>query len=224
MMKTVALLILTVIALSTSAQNQVGIFVGPQATTAKYTINGINQSTDTKYGFHLGGVFKVPFEGRIYFTPSAFYSMKGYKVAFNQRAYPPDTLASDNNTTLHTFEVAALLQVDFGKKENHLFVRGGPSLDFQLKGKEKFNLKNGTLVNRNMPFGFDKYGHFGANLLLQFGYETKNGISLAALYGHGIGNINNADYGPSIRHRAYGLSIGKYLSRRKSTIDTHNKE
>ena len=224
MMKTIALLIFTVIAVSSNGQNQVGIFVGPQATSAKYTINGINQPTDTKYGFHLGGVFKVPFEGRIYFAPSAFYSMKGYKVAFNQRAYPPDTLATDNNTTIHSFELAALLQVDFGKKANHIFVRGGPSLDFQLSGKEKFNLKNGTSVNRSMPFGFDKYGHYGANLLLQFGYETKNGISIAALYGHGIGNINNADYGPTIRHRVFGLSIGKYLSGRKSTIDTRNKE
>src|SRR5690349_19354891 len=224
MMKSIALLLFTVIAVSTRAQNQLGIFAGPQATSAKYVVKGINQPTDTKYGFHLGGIFKVPFEGRLYFAPSAFYSMKGYKVAFNQRAYPPDTLATDNNTTIHTFELAALLQVDFGKKDNHLFVRFGPSLDFQLSGKEKFNLKNGTLVNRNMPFGFDKYGHYGANLLLQFGYETKNGISIAALYGHGIGSINNADYGPAIRHRAFGLSIGKYLSNRKPTSDTHNKE
>jgi hypothetical protein len=224
MMKTIALLILTVIAISSNAQNQVGIFVGPQATSAKYTINGINQPTDTKYGFHLGGVFKVPFEGRLYFSPSAFYSMKGYKVAFNQKAYPPDTLATDNNTTIHSFELAALLQVDFGKKANHLFFRGGPSLDFQLSGKEKFNLKNGTSVNRSIPFGFDKYGHYGANLLFQFGFETKNGFSIAALYGHGIGNINNADYGPTIRHRVFGLTLGKYLSSRKSTIDTRNKE
>lgn len=224
MMKTIALLILTVIAVSIKAQNQVGIFAGPQATSAKYTINGINQPTDTKYGFHLGGVFKVPFEGNIFFAPTAFYSMKGYKVTFNQRAYPPDTLATNNNTTIHTFELAALLQVDFGKKANHFFIKGGPSLDFQLTGKEKFNLKNGTSVDQSMPFGFDKYGHFGANLLLQFGFETKNGVSIAALYGHGIGNINNADYGPAIRHRAIGLTIGKYLISRKSTIDTRNKE
>ena len=224
MMKTIALLILTVIAVSSNAQNQLGIFAGPQATSAKYTLNGVKQPTDTKYGFHLGGVFKVPFEGKIYFAPSAFYSLKGYKVTFKQRAYPPDTLDNDNNTTIRTFELAALLQIDFGKKLNHLFVRFGPSLDFQLTGKEKFNLKNGTLVNRSMPFGFDKYGHYGANLLLQFGYETKNGISIAALYGHGIGSINNADYGPAIRHRAYGLSIGKYIKSGNFTIDTRNKE
>jgi hypothetical protein len=75
-----------------------------------------------------------------------------------------------------------------------------------------------------MPFGFDKYGHYGANLLLQFGYETKNGFSVSALYGHGIGSINNADYGPAIRHRAFGLSIGKYLNTGKTTINTRNKE
>ena len=91
-MKTTALLILTVIAVSTHAQKPVfGIFAGPQATTAKYSVRGIKQPTETKYGFHLGGVLKVPFENKLYFAPAAFYSLKGYKVKLNQKAFPPDT-------------------------------------------------------------------------------------------------------------------------------------
>jgi hypothetical protein len=215
MMKTTALLILTVIAVSTHAQKPAfGIFAGPQATTAKYSVRGIKQPTEYKYGFHLGGMLKVPFEGKLYFAPGAFYSLKGYKVTLNDKAFPPDTTANDNNTTLHTFELAALLQFDFGKQASHLFIRVGPSIDIQVAGKEKFNTKNGEVVNRNMKFGFDNYGYVGANILLQFGYEMKQGISIAALYGHGIGSINNADYGPSIRHRAYGLTLCKYLTPR----------
>lgn len=219
MMKTIALLILTVIAVSTRAQPMFGIFAGPQATSAKYTVRGLEQPADTKYGFHLGGVLKVPLEGNLYFAPAAFYSLKGYKVTLNQKAFPPDTLANDNNTTLHTFEIAVLLQVDLGKHASHFYIKGGPSLDIQLAGKEKFSLKDGIVVNRNMRFSFGDYGHFGANLLLQFGYETKTGLSIGALYGHGIGSINNADYGPAIHHRAYGLTIGKYLTGRKAAMD-----
>jgi hypothetical protein len=225
MMKTIALLILTVIAVSTHSQQPAfGIFAGPQVTTAKYSVRGIKQPTETKYGFHLGGMLKVPFEGKLYFAPAAFYSLKGYKVTLNEKAFPPDTTANDNNTTLHTFELAALLQIDLGKNPSHLFIRLGPSIDIQLAGKEKFNTKNGTAVNRSMKFGFDNYGYFGANVLLQFGYEMKQGISIAALYGHGIGSINNADYGPSIRHRAYGLTLCKYLTPRKPAIDTRNTQ
>lgn len=220
MMKTIALLIFTVTVVSTRAQPLFGIFAGPQATSAKYTVRGIKQPADTKVGFNLGGVLKVPLEGNIYFAPSAFYSLKGYKVTLNQKAFPPDTLANDNNTTLHTFELAVLLQLDFGNHPNHFYIKGGPSLDLQLGGKEKFSLKNGTTVDRKMIFGFGDYGHFGANLLFQFGFETKTGFSIGAFYGHGIGSINNADYGPAIHHRAYALTFGKYLTGRKSKVNS----
>lgn len=166
---------------------------------------------------------KVPFENRLYFAPSAFYSMKGYKAAYTHFAYPPDTLATDNNTTFHTFETAFLLQYDFSSQPNHFLVKFGPSLDFHLFGKEKFNTATG-LVSRNTPFGFDKYGHYSANFLLNFGYEMKSGFFILGQYTHGIASINNADGGPRIRHRAFGIAIGKYLGRNKIILDTQNKE
>ena len=39
-----------------------------------------------------------------------------------------------------------------------------------------------------------------------------------------LGSINNADYGPRIRHRVFGVSIGKYFKKKNITLDTHNKE
>ena len=197
------------------AQVDLGIFAGPQITSAEYSVNSEKQSTSNKYGFHLGANLKVPFEGKLYFAPAVFYSLKGYKVKLNQPSPLPDPLAIDNNTTIHTFELAALFQYDFTGNPNHFFVRFGPSLDVQLYGKEKFNRMNDHAVDRQMVFSFTKYGRIGANLILQLGYETKSGVFLSGQYSHGVGNINNADFGPYIVHRVYGITIGKYIAKLK---------
>ena len=66
--------------------------------------------------------------------------MKGYKVKLANPAFPPDILAVDNNTTFHTLELAILLQYDFSSSPGHAFIKLGPSIDFQLFGKETFRL------------------------------------------------------------------------------------
>ncbi len=210
--------------LRASSQVDFGIFAGPQMTSGKYTVDGVQQKDESKYGFQLGVALKVPFENNLYFAPMAFYSMKGYKVTLNRFVYPPDVNAIDNNTTLHTFELAALLQYDFSNKPSHFFIKGGPSLDFQLFGKEKFNLNGGGSVDQSMKFGPVEYGHYSANLLAHLGYETASGFMVFAQYTYGAASINNKDGGPRIRHRAIGLSIGKYFNRKKIVIDTRNKE
>jgi Outer membrane protein beta-barrel domain len=201
--------------LSCCSQVDWNIFAGPQALSTKYTVNGIKQKNNTKIGFQAGVGLKVPFEGNLYFAPAAFYSMKGYKVTYTQYAFPPDVDAKDNNTTIHTFELAALLQYDFNTQPGHFFIKVGPSLDFQLFGHETYNLKSGGSVDHNMKFSFTDYGHFSANILGQFGYETSSGLIIFAQYNFGLASINNADYGPEIRHRVYGISIGKFLSHKK---------
>ncbi|MDP4264907.1 MAG: porin family protein [Bacteroidota bacterium] len=224
MKKLCFLSVLTAFTLFCTAQPQFGIFAGGQATTAKYTIQDIKQPNQYKYGFQVGLGLKVPFDPPLFFSPAIFYSMKGYKVQFNQPAYPPDTLAVDNNTTIHTVEMAFLLQLDLGKRPDHFFIKAGPSLDFQLFGKEKYNLKAGGLVDRKMIFGFTDYGHFSASLLMQLGFETNSGFMIFGQYSLGLASINNADYGPQIHHRIYGISFGKYLNHKKTAIDTRKKE
>ncbi len=213
------------LSLTATSQLEVGIFAGPQATGARYTILNQKQKNEVKYGFQAGIGFKTQFENKLYFSPAAFYSMKGYKVTFTQYAYPPDTNALNNNTTIHTFELAALLQYDFSSKPGHVFIKAGPSLDFHLFGKETYDLKAGGSMSRNMKFSTDgDYGHFSANLLAQIGYETSGGFMIFLQYTHGAASTSNEDFGPKIRHRAFGLSIGKYLNRKKVVIDTRNKE
>ena len=115
------------------------------------------------------------------------------------------------------------MQYDFSDKPGHFFIKGGPSLDFQLFGREKFNTPSGP-VKRATPFGYDKYGHYLANLILQLGYELKNDFFIYGHYSQGVTDVNNADAGPRIRHRAIGISFGKFLRSKKIVVNTSNKE
>jgi len=221
---------LTVIALLTTlfanSQDQpvFNIFAGPQATTASYSIGGKKQETDMKIGFQAGIGMKVQIENKLYFAPAVYYSMKGYKVVYNTFNTLPDIDAKDNNTTIHTFETAALLQYDFSANANHFYIKGGPSLDFQLFGNENFNKMPSGSVDRKMKFSYGDYGHFSANAIAELGYESNSGLIIFAQYTHGLASINNFDGGPQIKHRVFGISIGKYLNRKKIVIDTRNKE
>jgi hypothetical protein len=210
--------------ISISSQAQTAVFAGPQATTSRYVVKEKDQSNTLKYGFQAGVSMKVPFENKLFFAPAAFYSMKGYKVKFTDYTFPPDANALDNNSTIHCFELAALLQYDFSAAPSHIFIKGGPTLDFQLTGKETFNLASGSSVSRTMKWGPGDYGRYSANLLAQIGYETNSGFIIFAQYTFGIASISNADFGPGIRHRAFGISIGKYLTKKKIVVDTRNKE
>ena len=196
---------------------------GPQATGVKYVVDHKNQESSMKLGVNAGLQVKIPLEGRLYFAPSIMYNLRGYKVKFDRPASPPDSSAIDNNTSYHTFELAFLLQHDFNLKPGHFFLRAGPSLDFVLFGNETFNTNMNTTVDRPMKFSFADYGAYLASVILQFGYEAKNGWYGYAHYNHGLISLNNKDYGPRINNRAVGLTIGKYFKKKKVVNDTPNK-
>lgn len=192
-----------------------GFFAGPQLTSALYKINDAKQETAYKYGFNAGINFKVPFENQLYFSPAIYYSKKGYQVVLKDKAFPPSTLAENNNTTIHTLEVAGLLQFDFSKKPSAFFIKAGPAFDVAFSGTEKYDLVDGTTVDKKMKFGFGDYGHYSAQMIGIFGYETASRFMIFAQYSYGLGSINNADNGPRITHRILALSVGKYLNSKK---------
>lgn len=219
MKKTSLLFLCFLLALTVMAQPEFGIMAGGQSTWAAYTTPEINlgktkQETQMKFGFQAGLISKMQFEGKLYFAPALFYSMKGYKVTLTRPSFPPDSFAIDNNTTIHTIEIAPLFQYNFSESDGHFFIKAGPSIDVQLFGKETFNKSTGGSVSRNMKFSYGDYGHFGANLLLHLGYETSGGLAIYAHYTHGIGSIINTDNGPRIFHRALGLCLAKYFNRK----------
>ena len=211
------------LSLTAESQVQFGVFTGFQATTANYNVDGIDQETDFKPGFQLGVNMKIPVEGRLSFAPAAYYSLKGYRVTYNRYMYPPSEDATDNNTSFHNFEIAFPLQYDFGYQANHFMIRVGPSLDFQIFGREEFNTTSDGKIKRNIPFGYDKYGHYSANLLFHFGYEMQDNFFIVGQLSYGLANISNTDGGPEIKHQAIGITFGKFIRKSKIVLDTRNR-
>ena len=209
--KFLLLIIILIKGIVSTAQTRFSFFAGPQATTVHYVVKGSEQSTDFKFGFQAGAGAKIEFDNRLYFSPAIYYSLKGYKVVLKQATYPPGALAINNNTNVHTLETAFLLQYDFSSRSSHFFLKAGPSLDFQLAGREKFDLGDGSKIDRKMKYGFADYGRYAASAILQVGYETASNYIFYAHYAHGLSNLNNADEGPSVFYRVLGISVGKYF-------------
>ena len=199
----------------TSAQkSEWGFIIGPQMTTVQYTVEGKKQETEYKPGAHAGVIVKIPFENLLYFTPSFYYSKKGYKVELKDPSFPPGADAVSNDVNVHVFEIAPLFNIDLSKQPDHLFVRFGPAIDAAFKGDEKIVLNNGDVVKQDMKFDFGEYGRFTSNAVIQFGYETAKGWMLYGQYSHGLGSMNNADHGPKIRHRVFGVTVGRFYRRK----------
>jgi hypothetical protein len=202
--------------LSVKAQNKLGLFAGPQITWAKYRVDYTKQDVTQRNGFVAGINYKVAFDKQLYFAPALFYSKKGYNVTFDKPSTPPAFNALNNQTEISTAAIALLLQFDFSEKPNHFFIKGGPSIDFSVSGKEKFDtIGSNKSYSRPMVFSTTNYGYVTTAMNLHFGYESKTGLFLSAFYEHGMGNFNNNDGGPEIRHRVAGLNLGYYFLKGK---------
>jgi hypothetical protein len=205
-------LVILFLSFNSQAQVQFAVFSGVQATSARYLVRDIKQPTQFKYGTMGGVAAKVEFDNQLYFFPSVFYSLKGYKVTLKDAAFPPTEYAINNNLWVHTVEVAPLFHFALNKKLAQLFVRFGPSVDYGYFGREIFDAENSSGVKehvyRPMKFAFTEYGRFTAQANLHLGYETGKGLMAFAYYQRGFGSMNNHDGGPKIFHRILGVSIG----------------
>jgi hypothetical protein len=218
-------LVIIAMSLKSSAQVQFAYYVGAQATSALYKVNGVKQPTQYKSGYMGGMAAKVEFDNQLYFFPTVFYSMKGYKVTLNMPSTPPSEHAINNDVTVHAIEFAPLFQYDFNRKISHLFVRFGPSVDAIFSGHEKFDARDSIggkteTIERPMKFAFSEYGRFTTQANLHFGYETGRGLTVFAFYQHGFGSLNNHDGGPKIFHRVVGLSMGWLFGHNPLVMDT----
>lgn len=204
-------LLIFVISKNVISQVRIGFFIGPQATSANYKVMDEEQPTDYKIGGQAGITAKIPVEFQLYFAPSVHYSLKGYKVTLNNPSFPPGEDAQSNNVSVHTLEIAPLFHFDLSKKATHPFIQFGPAIDIAFFGKEKIVLKNGNKVDRNMKFSFADYGRFTSAVIGRLGYQLPNDFFFFGHITYGLGSMNNADNGPTIRHRIYGISVGKYF-------------
>ncbi|HEY0039933.1 MAG TPA: outer membrane beta-barrel protein [Flavisolibacter sp.] len=207
-MKPVTFFLLLLCLLNYASNAQLTIYGGPQVSTAQYSIRDFSQETEHKFGF-MGGVgLKSLIEGPVYFSPMLFFSRKGYKVTFDRAAYPPDSVAINNNTTINTIELAPLVQINFSSQASYAFFRFGPSFDFNISGTETYDSLNNKSRTQKMLFDFGGYSHATIAVNGHLGYQHKSGFTLFAFANIGISSLNNADKGPKIFHRVGGVALG----------------
>ncbi len=197
---------------------------GVQSPGARYELLHQPQPIQRFLGFQAGAQLKVPFDVNLYFVPSIRYNLRGYDVRLEIPNVQPNPDAIQNSIRLHNLETAFLLQFDFGSNPNHVFFRGGPSLETHLSGKENYMKSNGEQVNQPVSFARGDYGRYSMNLLSEVGLETRSGWFAYGFYTYGATSISNRDYGPSIKLRSFGISLGKYLNGKKIILDTRNIE
>lgn len=201
-----------------------GIFGGAQATSVHYSVRGKTQPSQSKPGAQGGLILKIPFENQLFFSPSLYYSLKGYKVTLKDTlSFPGIDIAADD-VSVHTVELAPLFHLNFSDHPQHFFVQFGPAFDVAFSGTEKLNYSNGTVSKRPMPFNFEAYGRITSTAIMRLGYENSKGFLIFAHYDFGLGSMNDADDGPQIKHRLFGLSIGKFFNRNPNVFDTRVKE
>lgn len=215
---------MVLIGIRSEAQNLFGLFGGIQSPGARYEILHQPQPIQRFLSGQAGVQMKVPFDVNLYFVPSIRLNQRGYDVRLEIPNYQPNTDAIENSIRLQTIETAVMLQWDLGKNPTHWFFRGGTSLETHLSGTEKYLKSNGERVEQHVSFARGEYGRYSMNLLAESGLELRSGWYLFGFYTYGGTSISNRDYGPSIKLRSFGISVGKYLNGKKIILDTRNIE
>ena len=187
-------------------KTKIAIKVGPNMSTARVYQNDVKQESDFVPGYGIAALFKVPFEGALYFNPSLAYNRRGYK-------YIPTTGAiTEYQNIIHYFDIAPNLGVFLPAGKNSFSISGGPHLSIALAGTEKTSTRNSSSSSK-MKLSLDSdYGYVDMGLGGSIGFHTKNFL-LETAFQYGLTNINNnyeTDH-RNIRNRMISFNIGYYL-------------
>jgi hypothetical protein len=189
-----------------SQTNKWAIKAGYNYTSAKATYAGEKQSVTAKSGFGIAVTTKMDFDGILHFSPYVGYNMKGFIIN------PKTGGIKKEEYTIHYFDIAPLLSVDFPVGENTFVISGGPILGITNFGNQKITTTSNVTTSEKIKFGFGGYGWFDLSLTASVGYHFKK-MFVEAGYTPGLANINNNEEfdGRNIRNRMLSLNIGYYF-------------
>jgi len=188
------------------AQVKVAAKAGWNYSTARAMYSGVKQSTEFTFGYGIGAMAKVPFEGVLHFSPS---------VMINKRGFIIKPTAGSNKTEQYSItylDIVPSISFDFPHKNNSFVIGIGPDFGFTKFGKLKATDNNNITTTEKMKFGFGAFGWFDLGLNASVGYHMKK-IFIEADYMNGLANINNNEENDqrNIRNRMLSLNFGYYF-------------
>jgi len=188
------------------AKTKLAIKGGANMSTARVYQN--DQKLDSKFvtGYGIGLLFKIPFEGKLYFSPNLAYNRRGY-------TYTPNAgTINEYQNTIHYFDIVPNLSLNLPAGKNAFVLSAGPHLSVAIAGTEKQTTANNTSSSK-MKFSLSgNYGFLDLGVGGSLGFHT-NKFLIEAGYQMGLANINNNvenDF-RNIQNRMFSLQIGYFL-------------
>ena len=188
------------------AKTKIAIKAGANMSTAKVSQN--DQKLDNKFvnGYGIGLLFKIPFEGHLFFSPNVGYNRRGY-------IYTPKTGSiTEYQNTIHYIDLVPNLSLNLPVGKSAFVLSAGPHLSVALAGTEKQTVANNTTSSK-MKFALSgNYGFIDMGVGGSLGFHT-NKLLIEAGYQMGLANINNNvenDF-RNIQNRMFSVQIGYFL-------------
>ena len=206
MKKCIALLCALILIKTIAAQVKVAVKGGWNYSTARAVYSGVKQPNEFTFGYGIGMLAKVPFDGVLHFSPS---------VMINKRGFIIKPLTGTNKTEQYSITYLDLipsLSVDFPNKDKSLAISLGPVFGFTNFGKIKATTTSYVTTTEKLKFGFGELGWFDLGLNASVGYHMKK-VFVEVGYMHGLASINNNEETDqrNIRNRMLSLNIGYYF-------------
>ncbi|MBP6431210.1 MAG: PorT family protein [Ferruginibacter sp.] len=185
--------------------NKWAVKAGYNYTSGKAVYDGVKQTVNSKSGFGVGVMAKIPFENQLIFTPSVGYSMKGFIVN------PKSGVPLKHDFTLHYFTITPALSYEHTVNDNSFFFTAGPYLGITKFGRIKTTTASGT-TNEKMEFGYGAYGMFDLGFTGGISYHFNN-MFVEAQYSPGLTSINNNEEldKRNLKNTVLSLNIGYYF-------------
>lgn len=206
-MKKIILISLTFGALnSVIAQVKIAAKGGWNFSSVNATYNGVKQPSEFTFGYGIGAMAKIPFDGVLNFSPS---------VMINKRGFIVNPLTGNNKEEQYSIvylDLVPSLSVDFPIRDNFFIISFGPNFGLTNYGKLKSTDNNNVTTSEKLKFGYGGYGWFDLGLNASLGYHMKK-VFVEVGYMHGLASINNNEEVDqrNIRNRMLGLNIGYYF-------------
>jgi Outer membrane protein beta-barrel domain len=206
MKKNITVLALLLATINISAQVKIAAKGGWNFSTANATYADVKQPSDFTFGYGIGAMAKVPFDGLLHFSPS---------VMINKRGFIVKPLTGNNKSEQYSItyiDLVPSLSVDFPVSKHSFVVSLGPDFGFTNFGKSNITDNNNVVTSEKMKFGYGAYGWFDLGLNASVGYHMKK-VFVEVGYMYGLASINNNEETDlrNIRNRMLGLNIGYYF-------------
>ena len=195
-----------IIVTTVNAQVKVAAKAGWNYSTVRAVYSGVKQSSDFAFGYGVGAMAKVPFDGILHFSPSVMINKRGFVIK------PSSGTNKTEQYSIIYLDIVPSLSFDFPIKSNAFVIGMGPDFGFTNFGKLKATDINDITSTQNLKFNYKEFGWFDLGMNFSAGYHMKK-IFVEAGYMLGLASINNNEENDqrNIRNRMLSLNVGFYF-------------